>query len=153
MKELKRATTIFLTFLLVIAVVSVVLAFVPVRKRVIDVPKGFYYGEATNQAFTQAEATFTRKWYGFPATVAEREVVNYAAGNYESATYEIQRFSWFYALVNVVFWLGLTAALLAPVTIFWRPKKKVATPSIPDAVKSSEGKTSSQVKPDANTRD
>lgn len=150
MKELKRATKLFFVFMLLVAVASVVLAFVPVRQRVIDVPKGFYYGEVTNQAATQAEATFTRKWYGFPATVAEKEVVNYADGNYESATYEIQKFSWFYTVVNVIFWMGLMAALLAPVTIFWRPKKKLATDS---EVKSTETKTASQVKSSENSRD
>ncbi len=147
MKELKRATVIFLSFMLLIAVTSIVLAFVPVRQRVVDVPKGFYYGEATNQTATQEEATFTRKWYGFPATVAEKEVVNYAAGNYESATYEIQRFSWFYAGVNVVFWMGLVAALLAPITIFYRPKRQI------DEAETADKKLESQVKPDANTRD
>jgi hypothetical protein len=142
MKELKRATVIFLSFLFLIAVASVVLAFVPVRQRKVDVPKGFYYGEATNQAATQAEATFTRKWYGFPATVAEKEVVSYTEGNYESATYDIQKFSWFYAGVNAVFWMGLVAALLAPLTIFYRPKKKL------NEVKPTEKKPASQVKSD-----
>ena len=147
MKELKRATIIFLSFLVLVTLVSVVLAFVPVRQRQVDVPKGFYYGEATNQVSTQDAAKFTRKWYGFPATVAEKEVVSYARGNYESATYDIQRFSAFYAVVNVVFWLGLVAALLAPVTIFYRPQKK------PVEVKTPEKKTESQVKNDANPRD
>lgn len=145
MKELKRATLIFLSLLALVAVVSVVLAFVPVRQRTVSVPKGFYYGEATNQAATQLEAMFTRKWYGFPATVAEKEVVSYAGGNYESATYNIQKFSWFYAGVNVVFWLGLAAAMLAPVTIFWRPKKKLE-------VKPTEEKPTSRVKAHADTR-
>ena len=145
MKELKRATIIFLSFLVLVTLVSVVLAFVPVRQRQVDVPKGFYYGEATNQVSTQDAAKFTRKWYGFPATVAEKEVVSYARGNY--ATYDIQRFSVFHAVVNVVFWLGLVAALLAPVTIFYRPQKK------PVEVKAPEKKTESQVKNDANPRD
>ena len=123
MKELKRATIIFLSFLVLVTLVSVVLAFVPVRQRQVDVPKGFYYGEATNQVSTHAR------------------------GNYESATYDIQRFSAFYAVVNVVFWLGLVAALLAPVTIFYRPQKK------PVEVKAPEKKTESQVKNDANPRD
>ena len=131
------------------AIASVVLAFVPVRQRTVDVPKGFYYGEATNQAATQDQASFTRKWYGFPATVAEKEVVSYSSGNYEGATYEIQKFSWFYALVNVIFWIGLVAALLAPITIFYRPKKKVAEPN---QVKTTEEKQASQVKSDANPR-
>jgi hypothetical protein len=147
MKELKRATIIFLSFLVLVTLVSVVLAFVPVRQRQVDVPKGFYYGETTNQVSTQDAAKFTRKWYGFPATVAEKEVVSYARGNYESATYDIQRFSVFHAVVNVVFWLGLVAALLAPVTIFYRPQKK------PVEVKAPEKKTESQVKNDANPRD
>ena len=147
MKEFKRATIIFLSFLALVAITSVVLAFVPVRQRQVDVPKGFYYGETTNQVSTQDAAKFTRKWYGFPATVAEKEVVSYARGNYESATYDIQRFSAFYAVVNVVFWLGLVAALLAPVTIFYRPQKK------PVEVKAPEKKTESQVKNDANPRD
>ena len=145
MKEFKRATIIFLSFLALVAITSVVLAFVPVRQRQVDVPKGFYYGEATNQVSTQDAAKFTRKWYGFPATVAEKEVVSYARGNYESATYDIQRFSIFYAVVNVVFWLGLVAALLAPVTIFYRPQKK------PVEVKVTEKKTESQVKVNENT--
>ncbi|QQS18793.1 hypothetical protein IPL68_01850 [Candidatus Saccharibacteria bacterium] len=147
MKELKRATIIFLTFLLLVAVVSVVLAFVPVRQRQVDVPKGFYYGESVNQVATQDAAKFTRKWYGFPATVAEKEVVSYVRGNYESATYDIQRFSVFYAVVNVVFWLGLVAALLAPVTIFYRPQKQAVK------VKTTEKKTESQVKVNENTGD
>jgi hypothetical protein len=149
MKQLKRATVLFLVFLAVIAVVSVVLAFVPVRQRAFDVPKGFYYGEVTNQVSTPATATFTRKWYGFPATVAEKELVTYANGNYESATYDIQRFSWFYAGVNVVFWMGLVAALLAPVTIFYRPKKRSAeTPRDTNATKSTESNVPSQAKSD-----
>lgn len=147
MKEFKRATIIFLSFLALVAITSVVLAFVPVRQRQVDVPKGFYYGETTNQVSTQDAAKFTRKWYGFPATVAEKEVVSYARGNYESATYDIQRFSIFYAVVNVVFWLGLVAALLAPVTIFYRPQKK------PFEVKVTENKTESQVKANENTGD
>ncbi|QQS69242.1 hypothetical protein IPP75_04980 [Candidatus Saccharibacteria bacterium] len=147
MKEFKRATIIFLSFLALVAITSVVLAFVPVRQRQVDVPKGFYYGETTNQVSTQDAAKFTRKWYGFPATVAEKEVVSYARGNYESATYDIQRFSIFYAVVNVVFWLGLVAALLAPVTIFYRPQKK------PVEVKVTENKTESQVKANENTGD
>lgn len=147
MKEFKRATIIFLSFLALVAITSVVLAFVPVRQRQVDVPKGFYYGETTNQVSTQDAAKFTRKWYGFPATVAEKEVVSYARGNYESATYDIQRFSVFYAVVNVVFWLGLVAALLAPVTIFYRPQKK------PVEVKVTENKTESQVKANENTGD
>ena len=73
--------------------------------------------------------------------------MSYERGNYESATYDIQRFSVFYAVVNVVFWLGLVAALLAPVTIFYRPQKK------PVEVKAPEKKTESQVKNDANPRD
>ncbi len=147
MKEFKRATIIFLSFLALVAITSVVLAFVPVRQRQVDVPKGFYYGETTNQVSTQDAAKFTRKWYGFPATVAEKEVVSYERGNYESATYDIQRFSIFYAVVNVVFWLGLVAALLAPVTIFYRPQKK------PFEVKVTENKTESQVKANENTGD
>lgn len=150
MKELKRATEIFLTFILLAAVASVLLAFIPVRQRAVEVPKGFYYGDVTNQAATQADATFTRKWYGFPATVAEKEVVNYTEGSYESATYDIQKFSWFYAGANVVFWMGLMAALLAPITIFWRPKKK---PETKNEVKPTEEKTQSQVKSHENSRD
>lgn len=148
MKELRRATKIFIGFMFLVAAVSVMLAFVPVRQRAVDIPKGFYYGGANNQTATYENATFVRKWYGFPATVAEKELVEYQSGDYESATYDIQKFSWFYTAVNIIFWTGLVAALLAPVTIFYRPKKKS------NEVKITEGKNESQVKQThANTRD
>lgn len=146
--ELKKASLIFVVILLVVTIVSAVLAFVPTRQRHIEVPKGFYYGEATSQVPTQTAATLTRKWYGFPASVAETEVIQYQSGSYESATYTIQKFSWFFALVNMVFWFGLTVAVLAPVTIFSRSQSRSATTD-----KQTIEETKSPKKSDAHTGD
>jgi hypothetical protein len=157
MKRAKKITVLFiLTFCLAVA-----LSYFPSRSRTVSITNGFRYGEPANQSEAQADGTFVRNWQGFPVTIRETETVKYPSESYyESTVYEIQHFSTARLIANVIFWVGLMTALLAPITIFYRPKQKAQKlvknqDSVPTSneVISTHIKKQSHIKNHANTRD
>lgn len=108
---------------LLMFVVAAALSYFPSRSRSVDIKSGFKYGEPSNQTEAKADGEFVRTWRGFPATIHETETVKYPGGSYyESTVYEIQKFSLTRLITNLIYWVGLMIALLAPITIFYRPK-------------------------------
>ncbi len=87
-----------------------------------DVREGFAYGPPTNQQYTAEKGTFSIKRYGFPATYKEVQHVVLETGT--DTNYESKPFTFWLAVVNVVFWMSLLVAILSPVSIFFRPKKR-----------------------------
>lgn len=138
-----------LGWLLVVLIIATVASIVPYKSRSATVPTGFHYGEPANQSVTTKNAELTRQWRGFPVPISEKEAVLYPGeGFYEATTYDIVKLNYWYIVINIIFWTGLIVALLSPITIFYRPKKK------PVEVKPTEKKTESQVKQAyADTRD
>lgn len=126
---------------------AIILSTVPARSHTVTVPEGFAFGNPKSQQRMVSSGSYTVKRYGFPATYREVQSFSPADYSYAAVSFEQQGTSVVYVVVNIVFWLGLLAGLLAPITIFWRPAKKS------NQVKSTEVKYESQVKNDANTRD
>jgi hypothetical protein len=143
MKRLKRLGL----SLLCIALLAVVFSVVPSHSYKVDVAKGFAYGDPKAQTHVTSAGTFQDRKYGFPATYREIQSFHPADGAYAAASFEPQPMSLFYVGVNIVFWVGLMVALLAPVTIFWRKKALPAVEKVKGEPKES------QVKADANPRD
>lgn len=121
---MKRTKRIVMWFLLMFTLAGA-LSYFPTRSRSVDIKSGFKYGEPSNQIEANGDGKFVRTWRGFPATIHETETVKYPGGNYyESTVYEIQQFSLARLVMNLIYWVGLMVALLAPVTIFYRPKPR-----------------------------
>ncbi len=86
-------------------------------------------------------------------------------GYYEASMYEIRRFNIGYVIVNIIFWSALFVAVLAPITIFYRPKKRLKGHISPDAAhtnqpnvtesteKKAQPKTNQVERADENNRD
>lgn len=108
-----------------------------------DVQEGFAYGSPSNQQFTAEKGSFHVKRFGFPATYKETQSVHLDSG--ATGSYESKPFSFWLAVVNVVFWMSLLVAILSPISIFFRPKKKTEKPAEPkNEVKPTEEKLPSQ---------
>jgi len=143
MKTLKR----LILSLIFIFVLASVLSLVLTRRNEIKVDKGFTYGPATAQVSSATPGTFTTVYYGFPSTYKEIQTFRPDGDVFSASSVTVQPWDWFYVLSNIVFWAGLFVAIMAPITIFWRPKKKVPeVVTLDNEVKTSEGKTPSQVK-------
>lgn len=155
---MKRMKRVVLWFVIMFALAAV-LSYFPSRSRSAEVQKGFRYGEPANQSEAQGNGTFIRTWQGFPLPVKESETVKYPTQTYyESTVYEIQTFSLVRLVINLIFWVGLITALLSPITIFWRPRKKTPVTAVAanDASSNEPQPTdttaASQVNPHENTR-
>lgn len=100
------------------------------------------------------EGTYSVNRWGFPATYREVEKFQATNGAKYETSYVSKPLNPLLVIANIVLLMSFLVALLAPVTIFWRPKKL----SVPDVKKSSETKLTeekmvSQAKKDANIRD
>jgi hypothetical protein len=150
MKTLKR----LILSLLFIFVLATVLSLVITRRNEVDVQRGFTYGPATAQVASTTPGKFTTVYYGFPSPYKEIQSFRPSGDVFSESSVTVQQWDWFYVISNIVFWTGLFVAVMAPITIFWRPKKKQSENSIlKNEVKSTEEKTESRVKSDENSRD
>lgn len=145
MKKFKR----LLFLLLLFAVIALVLSFTIVRRDTYEVGKGFSYGAPQAQTTTAIAGIFTINRYGFPSTYREQHTFVPRGDIFNESTYEAQPFDSLYLITNFIFWLGLFAALLSPLTIFYRPKKKlIETTQNKSQVESTDAEMPSQVKSD-----
>ncbi len=92
-----------------------------------EVPDNFAYGPPATQKLTEEPGMYTVKRYGFPSTYKETQTVALQSG--AKGSYESKPFGLWLLAVNVVFWMSLLVALLSPVAIFFRPKKKAEKPT------------------------
>jgi|JI6StandDraft_1071083.scaffolds.fasta_scaffold04046_13 hypothetical protein len=150
MKTLKR----LILSLVFIFILASVLSLALTRRHEVKVERGFTYGPATAQVASTTPGSFVTVYYGFPSTYKEVQSFRPDGDVFSESSVTVQEWDWLYVISNIVFWTGLFVAILSPVTIFWRPKKKqpAATTSV-NEVKGTDDKTTSQVKPDENTRD
>lgn len=119
-----RKTKHVVILLFMLLVVASVLSVVPSHSRSIGVDETFRYGPPDSQ-MTTTGGTYIRQWRGFPATIYEVETVQRdGEGYYESAQYNIQPYNLWLLIANIIFWMALFIALLAPITIFYRPKAR-----------------------------
>ena len=143
MKRLKRLTIIF--FLALFGAVAIGLG--SHNWKGFEVQKGFVFGPPIAQQKMEFIGWYVISRWGFPATYREVQKFQATDGATYETSYVSKPFNLLLAVTNVVLLMSFLVALLAPVTIFWRPKKKQSE------VKLTEKKTASQVKDDANTRD
>ncbi len=107
-----------------------------------SVGKGFYFGPPEAQQKMEYGGVYGVSRRGFPATYREIQKFQATDGATFETSYDSKPFNLFLLVINVVLLLSLLVALLAPITIFWRPKKKL------NEVKPTEKKPASQVKSD-----
>lgn len=108
-----------------------------------DVREGFAYGLPANQQIIAENGTFHVKRYGFPATYKETQSVHLQSE--ANGSYESKPFTFWLAAVNVVFWMSLLVAVLSPVSIFFRPKKRESEEK-PNETKPTEEKVVNEAK-------
>ncbi len=104
-------------------IVSALLSFLIVRRTNDDVQKGFRFGPPASQITVTSDGTYTVNYYGYPSTYRIQETFKPSGDVFNESTYELFPLSKFYLFSNFIFWLALFMALLAPLTIFYRPKK------------------------------
>lgn len=144
MKRIK----ILLTLLIVSIITSGALGYVvKSRQYSVGVPKGFAFGAPNSQASMDVEGMYSVTWHGMPAPYKVTETFRPTGDVFNALSYDEMPLNRGAIIMNFIFWMGLFAALLAPITIFYRPKKK------PVEVKPIEEKVEPQVKADANPRD
>ncbi|QQS20079.1 hypothetical protein IPL85_01320 [Candidatus Saccharibacteria bacterium] len=110
--------------------------------------KGFVFGPPIAQQKMETDGTFKVQRWGYPGTYREIQTFLGSGENPYEVSYTSRAFNPMLLLANIIFLMSFVAAVLAPITIFWRPKKKTAE------VKTTEKKAESQVKTNhADTRD
>lgn len=143
MKKFKR----FIFLLLLFTIVSALLSVLIVRRTSDTVAKGFAFGAPNSQMTTAADGTYSVNYYGYPSTYRVQETFKPTGDIFNESTYEKLPFNLFYVLSNFIFWMGLFMALLSPLTIFYRPKKKLREPAPAESqMQPTEAETPSQVK-------
>lgn len=120
MRKLRNLLLLLILVLLIAGLLSVLI----VRTKEVDVQKGFMYGPTSAQVAATTDGSYVVKYYGFPSTYREQHIFQPNGDVFTESSYDFQDFDWFYVLSNVIFWAGLFMALLAPLTIFYRPKKR-----------------------------
>jgi hypothetical protein len=131
---------------------AAVLSLVLTRRTEVAVDKGFTYGPPTAQVASNTPGSFVTVYYGFPSTYKQVQSFRPDGDVFAESSVTVQQWSWLYVITNMIFWAGLFTAVLAPLTIFWRPKKQPAYTSAVNGVKTTEEEKTSQVKTDENPR-
>lgn len=147
MKKAKR----FFILLILFSVVSAFLSVAISRPTSVNVDKGFAFGAPSQQVQVTHDGVFKTIYYGFPSTYRVQETFKPSGDVFNESSYESMPFSWFYVASNFIFWMALFMALLAPITIFFRPKSQIPIENSPEAknqsqLQATDEKTSSQVK-------
>jgi hypothetical protein len=130
MNTFKRLALTYGSLLVLALLISVVLAYLPVRQTETPVQKGFTYGLPGQQTATTGKGTQIRSWYGFPVTTKEVEEVRTQSRGETGSVFTgvavtvVQPFNRLYAVLNVVFWFSCLVSILAPIAIFWHPKSR-----------------------------
>ena len=142
MKWYKKLAAVLVALMLVAAFLSV---YMKSRQTGMSVPKGFAFGAPSNQTRMNVDGVYSVTWYGSPAPYKVVETFRPTGDVFNSLSYTEMPVNRFAIITNFIFWLGLFVALLAPITIFWRPAKK----QLPVAV--TDKKPETEVKADADT--
>lgn len=118
-----------------------------------DVERGFAFGQPLNQQTMPYSGTYDIVRWGFPATYREVHRFQPSEGASGDTYYTAKPFSPLLVVANVLLLMSFLVAILSPITIFWRPKNKVA-PELanPSQDKLTEEKPVSQAEKDANNR-
>lgn len=111
-----------------------------------SVPKGFAFGAPNNQTRMSVDGVYSVTFYGSPSPYKVTETFRPTGDVFNTLSYDAVPFNGFIIVTNFVFWLSLLVALLAPITIFWRPQKRKLS-----QVKLAEQQAEPQVKHDENT--
>ncbi len=101
-----------------------------IRTKSVPVVEGFVFGPPVAQSAVSIEGTYQVKYYGYPSTYRERHTFLSEKDTIGYATYDFQPFEWYFIVSNILFWMALFVAVLAPITIFWRPKKAESTTDV-----------------------
>lgn len=133
----------------VLLVLAAVLSVVVVRTKAVPVAEGFVFGSPVAQSAVSTSGTYEVKYYGYPSTYREQHTFMSTGDVIGNTSYDFQPFDWYSVLSNIIFWMALFVAVLAPVTIFWRPKK-VQAPT--NAVATDRESAKTEVDSNANTR-
>ncbi|MFZ1249392.1 MAG: hypothetical protein WAQ24_03650 [Candidatus Saccharimonadales bacterium] len=121
--------------------------------RAVQVAKGFVFGPPSAQQTMNAEGVYKTSRWGFPSTYREVETFQSTTGQSFDTSYERKPLNRLWVVTNIVFWMALFVALLAPFTIFWRPSLKPTDQPKPNELNQTKAKDEPQAKQHANTRD
>jgi hypothetical protein len=119
----------------------------------VKVKQGLYFGPPEAQQKMEFGGTYSISRWGFPATYREVQKFKASEGASYETSYVSKPFNVLLVLTNIVLLLSFFVALLAPIPIFWRPKKLAPVLEVEASKpKSTEKKPVSQAEKDANTR-
>lgn len=140
--------------LIFIVILAGFLSFGISRHDSVAVNKGYSFGPPNNQSVTNTSGTLKTTYFGFPATYRIAQSFTPAGDLTFEQSYDQLKFDMIYVITNFIFWTALFVAVLAPITILYRPKRLVtghvpqasAQTDIPNEVKSTEVNSDSAVK-------
>lgn len=147
MQRFKKLIILLLLFMIVSGFLGTV---IKSREYAVNVPKGFAFGAPNNQSTMSVDGMYAVTSYGYPVTYKITETFRPTGDVFNALSYDAMPFNPAGVVANFIFWMGLFVALLAPVTIFWRPQKM--SPATSTFAESPEPETEESGKDSAHNR-